>query len=137
MTISVTDAFVCICFAYVLSFTCMNKFNKNVANAHITCWTTVHGVRIFRGNIEPYQSLSGAVPRMDWEAEDIESTWKTFNQHANFMFSWPLKEKLEPEQCLYLMFLVGEKGRTIYSAQKLSEMEQKNFEKMLRNSSIM
>ena len=71
--------------------------------------------------------LSGAVPRMDWEAQDLESAWKTFKQHADFMFSGPLKEKSEPGQYSYLMLWVGEKGRTIFSTWKLSEEEQKKL----------
>ena len=39
------------------------------------------------------------------------------------MFSGPLEDKSEPEQCSCLMLWVGEKGRTIFSTWKLSEWE--------------
>lgn len=71
--------------------------------------------------------LSGAIPRMDWEAQDLESAWKTFKQHADFMFSGPLKEKSEPEKCSFLMLWVEEKGATIFSTWKLSDEEQKEL----------
>ena len=75
--------------------------------------------------------LSGAFPRMDWEAQDLDSAWKTFKQHAYFMFSGPLKEKSEPEQYLYLMLWVGEKGKMIFSTWKLSEEEQKKLKNLV------
>ena len=46
--------------------------------------------------------LSGAVPRMDWEAQDLECTWKTFKQHADFMFSGPLKLHYKPGKTMNL-----------------------------------
>ena len=78
-------------------------------------------------NLSMMDMLSGAVPRMDWEAQDLKSAWKTFKQHADFTFSGPLKEKSVPGQYLYLMLWVGEKGRTTFSTWKLSEEEQKKL----------
>ena len=69
--------------------------------------------------------LSGAVPCMDWNATDLESTWKAFRQHADFMFSGPLKKTSEPKLCSYLMLWVGEKGRTIFSTWQLNADESK------------
>ena len=69
--------------------------------------------------------LSGAVASMDCEAHDLEFAWKTFKQHANFIFSGPLKVKSEQEKCSFLILWVVEKGRTVFSTWKLSEEERK------------
>ena len=47
--------------------------------------------------------------------QDLESAWRRFEVHVDFMFPGPLKEKSEEERCSYLMLWVGEKGRNIFS----------------------
>ena len=59
--------------------------------------------------------LFSQMPTMNWEANDLETSWKSFQQHAEFVFSVPLKAKTEVEKCSYSMIWVGEKGRNIYS----------------------
>ena len=44
---------------------------------------------------------------MDWNATDLESTWKAFRQHADFMFSGPLKKTSEPR----VVFVFNAVGR--------------------------
>ena len=61
------------------------------------------------------EGLFSQMPTMNWEANDLETSWKSFQQHAEFVFSGPLKAKTEVEKCSYLMIWVGEKGRNIYS----------------------
>ena len=55
------------------------------------------------------------VPVMNWNAVNLPDSWKKFRQHAQLMFSGPLKEKGEPEKVSYLLIWVGEKGRDIYN----------------------
>lgn len=69
------------------------------------------------------ESLLGTMPSMDWHSSDLEGSWKSFKQHAEFMFSGPLKEISEPQKCSYLMIWIGEKGRNIYSTWTLTGKE--------------
>ena len=55
------------------------------------------------------------VPRINWESHNLVETWRSFKQYADLMFSGPLKDKSEAEQCSYLLFWVGEKGRDIFN----------------------
>ena len=128
MPLSVTDVFVCICIAYVLSFSCMNQFNKKTLQLRTLRFESQYMVSEF---FEPAQSpnnhkmmnmLSGAVASMDCEAHYLEFAWKTFKQHANFIFSGPLKVKSEQEKCSFLFLLVAEKGRTVFFTVKLKKL---------------
>ena len=58
--------------------------------------------------------LGGAIPKFNWESNDLPRAWKNFVSHATFMFTGPLKEKSEAEKCNYLMLWVGDKGRDVY-----------------------
>ena len=49
----------------------------------------------------------------------MPEAWRRFKQHAELMFSGPLREKGEQDKCSYLLLWVGEKGRDIYNAKKL------------------
>jgi len=62
---------------------------------------------------------------MNWEASDLESAWKRFVVHVNFVFDGPLKKKTEEEKCAYLMIWVGEKGRTLFETWTLTADERK------------
>ena len=55
------------------------------------------------------------IPRINWESNNLVETWKRFKQHAELMFSGPLKDKSEAEKCSYLLIWVGEKGRDIFN----------------------
>ena len=54
-------------------------------------------------------------PKMDWESKDLNSSFKRFKEHAEFMFKGPLATKDEAVKCNYLMLWVGDKGRHIFS----------------------
>ena len=77
------------------------------------------------------ENISGATPTIDWESQDLQSAWKRFQVHVNFMFSGPLKGKTEEERCSYLMLWVGEKGRNIYSTWTI-EAEREKAENLHR-----
>ena len=77
--------------------------------------------------------VGNAAPVMDWEATDLEASWKRFMDHARFVFNGPLKKKTEEEKCAYLMIWVGEKGRRIYQTWTMSEEEKKQIDKYTEN----
>lgn len=60
-------------------------------------------------------SLMGSSPTMNWESNDLEGSWKSFNQHVEFVFTGPLKSKTEAEKSAFLMIWVGDKGRNIFA----------------------
>jgi hypothetical protein len=66
-------------------------------------------------------------PRMDWDSKDLNSAFKRFKEHSEFMFKGPLASKTEEIQCNYLMLWVGEKGRQIYSTWDLSNDQRKKL----------
>lgn len=66
-------------------------------------------------------------PYMDWDAKDLDTAFKSFKEHCDFMFGGPLKAKSEEEKCNYLMLWAGEKGRNIYSTWNLTAEEKKNL----------
>ena len=55
-------------------------------------------------------------PKMDWEAKDLHTAFKSFKEHANFMF-----------ECNYLMLWVGDKGRHIYSTWTIEDGDEKKL----------
>lgn len=65
------------------------------------------------------------MPTMNWEATNLPEAWRKFQQHAELMFSGPLKKKGEDEKCSYLLLWVGEKGRDIFNTWSLSADEAK------------
>ncbi|KAK0137209.1 hypothetical protein N1851_026595 [Merluccius polli] len=50
-------------------------------------------------------------PRMDWESSNLPDAWRRFKQHAELMFTGPLKNKSEEEQCSFLLLWIGDKGQ--------------------------
>ena len=72
--------------------------------------------------------ILGGTPKFNWESGDLPTTWKSFRQHAEFMFNGPLKKKTEEEKCNYLMLWIGEKGRDVYSTWTLTADERKSLE---------
>ncbi|KAL9967831.1 hypothetical protein ACROYT_G026128 [Oculina patagonica] len=61
-------------------------------------------------------ALSGLeCPVMQWEGDNLKENWRRFKQHAELMFTGPLKSKNEAEKCSYLLIWVGQKGRDIYN----------------------
>ncbi|CAC5375554.1 unnamed protein product [Mytilus coruscus] len=87
-------------------------------------------------------ALSGSHPKIDWEATDLVTAWKSFQQHTEFWFAGPLAKTAEAQKCNYLMIWIGNKGRDIYSTWDLSEDDKKklevyyqNFEKHVRPKS--
>ncbi len=65
------------------------------------------------------------MPMMNWEATNLPEAWRKFQQHAELMFSGPLKKKGEDEKFSYLLLWVGEKGRDIFNTWTLSADEAK------------
>ncbi|CAC5368287.1 unnamed protein product [Mytilus coruscus] len=65
---------------------------------------------------------------MDWEATDLVTAWKSFQQHTEFWFAGPLAKTAEAQKCNYLMIWIGNKGRDIYSTWDLSEDDKKKLE---------
>ncbi|VDI40084.1 Hypothetical predicted protein [Mytilus galloprovincialis] len=55
-------------------------------------------------------ALSGSHPKMDWEATDLVTAWKSFQQHTEFWFAGPLAKTAEAQKCNYLMIWIGNKG---------------------------
>ena len=66
-------------------------------------------------------------PYMDWDAKDLDTAFKSFKEHCDFMFGGPLKAKSDEEKCNYLMLWVGVKGRNIYSTWKLTNDQKKSI----------
>lgn len=64
-------------------------------------------------------------PRINWDSLDLPGEWKKFRQHAELMFSGPLKKKGEDEKCSYLLLWSGEKGRDIFNTWTLTAEEDK------------
>ena len=61
-------------------------------------------------------ALSGVeIPVMQWDGENLKENWRRFKQHAELMFSGPLKARTEAEKCIYLLIWVGQKGRDIFN----------------------
>lgn len=73
-------------------------------------------------------ATAGAIPKMNWESGDLVAAWKSFKQHAQFMFHGPLKTKSQEEKCNYLMLWVGEKGRELYSTWDLTADDKKKLD---------
>ncbi|CAG2235185.1 unnamed protein product [Mytilus edulis] len=46
----------------------------------------------------------------DWEATDLVTAWKSFQQHTEFWFAGPLAKTAEAQKCNYLMLWIGNKG---------------------------
>ena len=59
------------------------------------------------------------MPTMNQEATNLPEAWHKFQQHAELMFSGPLKRKGEDEKCSYLHLCVGEKGCDIFNTWSL------------------
>ena len=67
-------------------------------------------------------------PIMDWESNNLPSSWKRFRQHAELMFTGPLHEESELVKVSYLLIWVGEKGRDIRNTWTLTTEEAKQLE---------
>ena len=49
-------------------------------------------------------ALSGVdVAKMQWVGDNLRENWRHFKQHAELMFSGPLKSRSEAEKCSYLL----------------------------------
>ena len=61
-------------------------------------------------------ALSGVeTPKMEWSGENLRENWRRFKQHAELMFTGPLKTRTEAEKCSYLLIWSGQKGRDIFN----------------------
>ena len=66
-------------------------------------------------------------PRMDWDSTNLPEAWRRFQQHAQLMFTGPLKAKDEADQCSYLLLWIGEKGRDVFNTWTLTADEAKKL----------
>lgn len=57
---------------------------------------------------------------MDWDSTNLPEAWRRFKQHAELMFTGPLREKEEADKCSYLLLWIGEKGRDVYNTWTLT-----------------
>ena len=66
-------------------------------------------------------ALSGVdVAKMQWIGDNLRENWRRFKQHAELMFSGPLKSRSEAEKCSYLLIWSGQKGRDIFNTWQTS-----------------
>ena len=75
-------------------------------------------------------ALSGVdVPKMQWIGDNLRENWRRFKQHAELMFSGPLKSRSEAEKCSYLLIWSGQKGRDIFNTwQNLTQDDKKKLQ---------
>ena len=64
---------------------------------------------------------------MDRDDKDLDTAFKSFKEHYDFMFGGPLKAKSEEEKCNYQMLWASEKVRSIYSSWKLTYEQKKSI----------
>lgn len=79
------------------------------------------------------EGIAGASPKMDWNAPDLVTQWKSFKQHCQFWFAGPLIKASEAQKCNYVMIWIGDKGRDIYSTWDLSEEDSKKLDVLYTN----
>ena len=60
-------------------------------------------------------ALSGVENGLRWVGDNLRENWRRFKQHAELMFSDPLKSHSEAEKCNYLLIWSGQKGRDIFN----------------------
>lgn len=60
-------------------------------------------------------------PKMDWDSSNLPDAWRCFKQHAELMYTGPLKTKTEEEKCSFLLLWIGDKGRDNSSTWTLTE----------------
>ena len=59
-------------------------------------------------------ALSGITPpNMNWDSNNLPTTWEKFERNVKLIFSGPLKEKEEEEKIAYILIWVGEKGQIV------------------------
>ena len=66
-------------------------------------------------------------PSMNWDSPNLPEAWRRFKQHAELMFSGPLRGKTEEEKCSYLLLWIGEKGRDVYNTWTLGADDAKKL----------
>lgn len=64
-------------------------------------------------------------PKMDRDSSNLPDAWRRFKQHAQLMFTGPLKINTEEETCSFLLLWIGDKGRDISNTWTLTEDEAK------------
>lgn len=64
-------------------------------------------------------------PKMDWDSTILADAWRRFKQHAELMFTGPLKEKTEQEKCSFILLWIGDKGRDVSNTWTLTADEAK------------
>lgn len=79
------------------------------------------------------EGIAGAKPKMDWNAPDLVTQWKSFKQHCQFWFAAPLIKASEAQKCNYVMIWIRDKGRDIYSTWDLSEEDGKKLDVLYTN----
>ena len=55
------------------------------------------------------------VPKMNWQAPDLDREFARFTDHCNYTFGGPLSGKTELQKVNYLMTFIGDRGRELFS----------------------
>jgi len=63
--------------------------------------------------------------RMEWDSSNLPDAWRRFKQHAELMFTGPLRQKTEAEKCSFLLLWIGDKGRDINNTWAITEDDAK------------
>lgn len=67
------------------------------------------------------EAFSVPTPKMDWDSSNLPDAWWRFKQHAELMFTGPLKTKTEEEKCSFLLLWIRDKGRDISNTWTLTK----------------
>ena len=103
----------------IIVYTSPNYRNKINSATHSESW---HGIR--SGNM----ALSGVENGLRWVGDNLRENWRRFKQHAELMFSGPLKSRSEAEKCSYLLIWSSQKGRDIFNTwQNLTQDDKKRL----------
>ena len=67
-------------------------------------------------------------PSINWNADNLDSEWTAFENHAKLMCQGPLADKSEKVACACLLIWVGAQGREIFSTFELADEEKDKIE---------
>lgn len=65
--------------------------------------------------------------RMDWDSTNLPEAWSCFKQHAELIFTGPLRKKEEVDKCSHLLLCIGEKGCDVFNTWTLTADEAKKL----------
>ena len=71
--------------------------------------------------------LSGIEPpRMNWQAVDLPTEFRSFRQYCELIFRGPFAAKWQGERVTYILLWVGQDGLRMYNTWELTEAEKQN-----------